>query len=156
MLKFFLKDEAATLAFGEAIAPILKVGDMVALYGGLGAGKTTLARGLLQTLCGPIDVPSPTYTLVQTYEAQNFLLWHFDLYRLESAEDLEELAWQETVDGVALVEWPERAGNKMPSWRLDIILAPEEAGRMVTLEPRGEDWQKRLNDDSFQFPRRDD
>ncbi|MEM7663323.1 MAG: tRNA (adenosine(37)-N6)-threonylcarbamoyltransferase complex ATPase subunit type 1 TsaE [Pseudomonadota bacterium] len=156
MLIFSLPDETATLEIGAAIAPLLRVGDVVALHGGLGAGKTTLTRGVLQALCGEVEVPSPTYTLVQTYETPDFLLWHFDLYRLETPEDLQELAWDETADGVAIVEWPDRAGEQLPKWRLDIRFAMEETGRTVTLEPHGEDWQKRLNGDSFKFPRRRD
>ncbi|MEO0882739.1 MAG: tRNA (adenosine(37)-N6)-threonylcarbamoyltransferase complex ATPase subunit type 1 TsaE [Pseudomonadota bacterium] len=153
MHRFFLPDETATLEFGAALSTILAIGDVIALKGDLGAGKTTLTRGVLQALCGDIEVPSPTYTLVQTYETPAFLLWHFDLYRLESSEDLEELAWDETAEGVALIEWPDRAGGRLPLWRLDLTLVPETEGRTAVLEPQGEDWQKRLNGDSFRFPR---
>jgi len=156
MYRAHLANEAATLAFGAALAPTLRAGDVIALYGGLGAGKTTLTRGLLTELIGDIEVPSPTFTLVQTYVTSAFDLWHFDLYRLTDPEELVELAWDEAAEGVCIIEWPEKAGGKLPDWRLDIVLEPESEGRIVTLEPRGEDWQKRLNDESHRFPRAGD
>ncbi|MEL7128821.1 MAG: tRNA (adenosine(37)-N6)-threonylcarbamoyltransferase complex ATPase subunit type 1 TsaE [Pseudomonadota bacterium] len=150
MLSLKLPNDAATRAIGVAIAPILRRGDVLALYGGLGAGKTTLVRGLIQTLCGAgTEVPSPTYTLVQTYDAPAFGLWHFDLYRIETPHELEDLGWDDTAAGVAIIEWPAHAGPALPAWRLDIHLAPDGSGRRVTLEGHGEDWQGRLNDDSF-------
>lgn len=149
MIKITLEDEAATRRLGAALAPLLKRGDMVALFGGLGAGKTTLSRGLIGALLGAdTHVPSPTYMLVQLYEPEAFPLWHFDLYRIEAPDALIELGWQDTVDGVALVEWPERAGE-LPSWRLDIHLSEDGSGRKARLEPHGEDWHKRL--DGFAF-----
>ncbi|MEM9670263.1 MAG: tRNA (adenosine(37)-N6)-threonylcarbamoyltransferase complex ATPase subunit type 1 TsaE [Pseudomonadota bacterium] len=153
MYETLLLNKDATLALGAALAPLLQQGDMIALWGGLGAGKTTLARGLLTSLCGEIDVPSPTFTLVQTYSLPAYTLWHFDLYRLKDPSELNELAWEDTVEGVALVEWPERAGDSLPVWRLDVTLIPEDGARRARLEPQGEDWQKRLDDDSFRFPR---
>ena len=150
MIEFDLADEAATQALGAALAKLLRAGDFVALYGGLGAGKTTLSRGIMRTLLGPeVEVPSPTYTLVQTYEAAEFTLWHFDLYRIESVDALVELGWQETADGVALVEWPERAGAALPAWRLDVRLGEDGTGRKAGLEPHGEDWHKRLHGFAF-------
>ena len=146
MVEIELKDEAETRALGSALAGVLQRGDFVALYGGLGAGKTTLSRGLIQALIGAaIEVPSPTYMLVQTYEAHDFQLWHFDLYRIEDAAALTELGWEETADGVALVEWPERAAGQLPKWRLDVWLYEEGTGRKARLEPHGEDWHKRLH-----------
>ena len=150
MIEIRLEDNAATQRLGAAIAPLLQRGDMVALYGGLGAGKTTFSRGVISALLGPeTHVPSPTYTLVQLYEADAFTLWHFDLYRIETPEALIELGWQDTADGVALVEWPERAEGHLPRWRLDIHLGEEQTGRKARLEPHGEDWQNRL--DGFAF-----
>ncbi len=150
MIEFDLADEAATHALGAALAKLLRAGDFVALYGGLGAGKTTLSRGIVRTLLGPeVEVPSPTYTLVQTYETAGFTLWHFDLYRIESVDALVELGWQETAGGVALVEWPERAGGALPAWRLDVRLGEDGTGRKAGLEPHGEDWHKRLHGFAF-------
>lgn len=150
---YVLASDNQMRAFGAALAPFLGLGDVIALHGGLGAGKTTLARGLISALCGPgTEVPSPTYTLVQSYEAPAGLVYHFDLYRLEDAAGLAELGWDATEDGIMLVEWPERAGAALPAWRLDVVIEPDPAGRRLVLEPRGEDWQKRLDDKTFRFP----
>jgi tRNA threonylcarbamoyladenosine biosynthesis protein TsaE len=143
---FVLPDEDATLSLGRAVARILMPGDFLALHGELGAGKTTLTRGIIRALLGgDEEVPSPTYTLVQMYEGPVFPLWHFDLYRLEDPEGVEELGWDDTVEGVALVEWPERAGRHLPGARLDILLEIHGDQRRVRLEPKGEGWQERLH-----------
>ncbi|MEL6474780.1 MAG: tRNA (adenosine(37)-N6)-threonylcarbamoyltransferase complex ATPase subunit type 1 TsaE [Pseudomonadota bacterium] len=145
-LELFLADETRTMALGAALAGVVKPGDVIALRGGLGAGKTTLARGFMQALCGPdTETPSPTYTLVQTYPTPAFLIWHFDLYRVETPYEVDELGWEDTQDGVALVEWPDHAGRRLPDWRLDLTLDSFDAGRRAALEPRGEDWQARLD-----------
>lgn len=147
---FDLDDDAATRALGAALAGLLQTGDVIALHGELGAGKTTLTRGLVQALCGADeDVPSPTYTLVQAYDAPDFPLWHFDLYRLDRPEDVNELGWDDTQDGVAVIEWPARAGRYLPAARLDLTLEMLGEQRRARLEPVGEDWQKRL--DGFRF-----
>lgn len=147
MRQFNLPSERETQALGAALAALLRPGDVVALHGDLGAGKTTLARGLVQALLGrPEEVPSPTYTLLQVYEAPAFPLWHFDLYRLDQPEDVEELGWDETVEGVALIEWPERAGALLPKSRLDVYLEISGEGRRARLEARGEGWQERLDE----------
>ena len=86
------------------------------LTGYLGAGKTTLARGLIRHMTGPeTEAPSPTFTLVQTYETPAFPIWHFDLYRLEHPGEARELGMEEAVDGLALIEWPERLGRDLPA-----------------------------------------
>ncbi|MEM7767886.1 MAG: tRNA (adenosine(37)-N6)-threonylcarbamoyltransferase complex ATPase subunit type 1 TsaE [Pseudomonadota bacterium] len=150
-LELFLPDSAATEALGARLAPLVAPGDVVCLRGGLGAGKTTLTRGLISALMGaPTDVPSPTFTLVQTYETRRSLIWHFDLYRLEEdarapGGGLEELGWDDTHTGIALVEWPDRAPAQMPPHRLDITLEPTAGARYAALEPKGEDWQDRLH-----------
>ncbi len=122
-----LADEAATERFGEDLALALKRGDLVALSGDLGVGKSALARALIRAACddGGMEVPSPTFTLVQSYECDGPLgiISHFDLYRLGSGEELEELGLAEALDeGIALVEWPERAEAFLPATRLDINL----------------------------------
>ena len=150
MIACNLPDEAATQSAGAKLATLLKSGDVVALYGELGAGKTTLCRGLISALVeAETDVPSPTYTLVQTYDAPDFPVYHFDLYRLKSPDELIELGWEDTQNGLALIEWPERAGDQLPAWRLDVHLKPSEDGRTLTLAGHGEDWQTRLN--GFRF-----
>ena len=149
-LTFDLVNDAATRTLGARLATLLHVGDVVALHGDLGAGKTTLTRGLVQALCGADEeVPSPTYTLVQSYEGPEFPIWHFDLYRMNTPDEVMELGWDETQDGVALIEWPERAGRHLPTMRLDLTLEMVGEQRRARLEPVGEDWQKRL--DGFRF-----
>ena len=149
-LTFDLADDAATRSLGVHLAALLRVGDVVALHGDLGAGKTTLTRGLVQALCGADEeVPSPTYTLVQSYEGPEFPIWHFDLYRMNTPDEVMELGWDETQGGVALIEWPERAGRYLPTLRLDLTLELVGEQRRARLEPVGEDWQKRL--DGFRF-----
>ncbi|MEO1028341.1 MAG: tRNA (adenosine(37)-N6)-threonylcarbamoyltransferase complex ATPase subunit type 1 TsaE [Pseudomonadota bacterium] len=135
-----------TESLGAAIAKHIEPGDVIALHGDLGAGKTTFSRGLISALFDtPTEVPSPTYNLVQLYETPDFDLWHFDLYRLESPEDLIELGWEETQHGVALIEWPDRAGDQLPQYRLDVRLEIVGETRTAHLEARGEVWQSRLN-----------
>lgn len=142
-----LASEDDTNALGARLARRLRRGDVIALHGQLGAGKTTLVRGLIRALLGDQEeVPSPTYTLVQMYEGPGFPVWHFDLYRLETADDVFELGWDETQDGVALIEWPERAGAHLPGSRLDVFLEISGDGRRARLEAGGEGWQERLDD----------
>lgn len=141
-----LSDIAATQALAARLAPRLQSGDVLALYGDLGAGKTTFARALITALRqAKTDVPSPTYTLVQTYDGPDFPIYHFDLYRIETPEEVYELGWDETVSGLSLIEWPQRAGALLPMWRLDIAFTFEADLRRVRLEPHGEPWQSRLH-----------
>ena len=105
-----LADEAATMAAGEALAKLLRPGDVIAMTGDLGAGKTTLVRGLLQALGHEGEVPSPSFAIVQPYEDVEPPLWHADLYRVEDVAELAELGLDSLGDGVLVVEWPERAG----------------------------------------------
>ena len=105
-----LENEAATIAAGEGLAELLRPGDVVALTGDLGAGKTTLVRGLLRALGHDSEVPSPSFALVQPYEDIDPPLWHADLYRVEHAAELAELGLDSLGDAVLVVEWPERAG----------------------------------------------
>lgn len=145
-MRLALPDADATERLGAALAPLCEAGDVIALNGGLGAGKTTLARGLITALCpGVREVTSPTYTLVQTYPAPAFTIWHFDLYRLERPDDLIELGFDDTADGLALIEWPANAGPHLPAWRLTLTLEPADGGRIAHLEPIGERWQMKLH-----------
>ena len=122
-----LADEAATLALGQRLAQCVRAGDLIALTGDLGAGKTTVSRGLIRALAGAgTDVPSPTFTLVQRYDAADDArpsVLHFDLYRLQQADEVWELGWEDMGDAVALVEWPDRAGSLLPADRLDVTLS---------------------------------
>lgn len=128
-----LPDQEATESFARILAQELKAGDLVTLSGGLGAGKTTLARALVRALTGEpdLEVPSPTFTLMQVYEGPRFPIVHADFYRLSGSDELMELGWDEvTENAVALVEWPERADEALKDERLHIILdfAPGSGG----------------------------
>jgi tRNA threonylcarbamoyladenosine biosynthesis protein TsaE len=134
-----LPDEAATAALARRIAGLAKPGDVIALHGDLGTGKTFFARAFI----GEADVPSPTFTLVQIYRrADGAQIWHFDLYRLKQASEAIELDIEDAfAEGISLIEWPERLGALLPAERLDIGLEiPETAQpqhRKVTLTGRG-------------------
>ena len=109
-----LADEAATMEAGASLGAQLRAGDVVLLSGDLGAGKTTLVRGLLHALGHRGEVPSPTFAIVQPYEELEPPVWHADLYRIESPRELDELGLDSVSDAVLVVEWPERAGA--PGW----------------------------------------
>lgn len=128
----WLADADATEAFGRSLAQALGPGDVVSLSGGLGAGKTTLARGVLAGLGFAGEVASPTFALVHPYEPPDVRLpaWHVDLYRVEAVSELRELGLDE-VDGLLLVEWPERFPELWPE-ALRLRLEPERGGRRLT------------------------
>lgn len=130
-----LADEAASARLGEDLAAMLRPGDVLALSGDLGAGKTTLARAIIRALAGDpaLEVPSPTFTLVQAY-ALRVPVQHFDLYRLGSADELEELGFPEAAEeGTVLVEWPERAGGALPDGTVQVALTEDGAGRLARI-----------------------
>ena len=135
---------------GETLAVALRPGDMICLWGPLGAGKSTLARGLVRALTNPDEeVPSPTFTLVQTYQGAGLQVSHFDLYRLRRPEEVFELGLDEALDhGAAVIEWPERLGQALPRDRLDVEIAPSGDGeaRQVRITPRGAWEGRRLAD----------
>lgn len=130
-----LPDAAATDALGVALADVLRPGDVLALHGTLGAGKTALCRALIRCAVGDPDeeVPSPTFTLVQVYETPGWLLWHYDLYRLETPDDAYELDIEDAFEeGIALIEWPERLGGLLPRRAIHLTLtATGETSRLV-------------------------
>jgi tRNA threonylcarbamoyladenosine biosynthesis protein TsaE len=117
---------AATQALAASVAALLRPGDAILLEGPLGAGKTEFARALLRALTGDaaLDVPSPSFTLIQDYETPLGPLSHFDLWRLDGPTDLSELGWDEARDGIVLVEWPDRLGALRPDDALTIALHP--------------------------------
>ncbi|WP_229426579.1 tRNA (adenosine(37)-N6)-threonylcarbamoyltransferase complex ATPase subunit type 1 TsaE [Microvirga alba] len=136
-----LPDHDATEHLARIIAEEVRPGDLVTLSGGLGAGKTTFARALVRTLAGDpeLEVPSPTFTLMQVYESARQAIVHADFYRLSGGYELVELGWEETTENaVTLVEWPERADDALKSERLDLRLdlAPG-GGRIATLTGTG-------------------
>ena len=140
---------AATADFARRLAPLLRTGDLVGLAGVLGSGKTTLARDLIAALSDrDREVPSPTFTLVQTYDCGALTVWHFDLYRIERPAEVFELGFEDALaDGVTLVEWPERLGALMPADHLVVTLVqgPTADARVARLAGRG-GWAERLRD----------
>lgn len=106
-----LRDEAATERLAKQLARLLRPGDVVTLSGPLGVGKTALARAAIRALGHEGDVPSPSFAIVQPYEELELPVWHVDLYRIESSEELAELGLDSAADAALLVEWPERAGE---------------------------------------------
>jgi tRNA threonylcarbamoyladenosine biosynthesis protein TsaE len=145
-----LPDLDATARLAGDLAPLLRPGDVVALAGDLGSGKTTFARALIAALAGRFgvpreEVPSPTFTLVQTYDFPGLAVWHFDLYRLKDPAEALELGIEDAFSGaVSLIEWPERLGALLPARRLELRF--EFAGadaRVVRLTGTG-DWTARM------------
>ncbi len=149
-----LPTEAETQALGARLASVVRPGDFIALRGALGAGKTTLSRGLICAFMGEeIEVPSPTFTLVQCYEAGLISshvgedLMHFDLYRLRDPDDIWELGWEEIGTSIALVEWPQKAGSLVPVNHLDIEIKIEGDHRIACFSaPATSIWKERLHD----------
>ncbi|WP_105372228.1 tRNA (adenosine(37)-N6)-threonylcarbamoyltransferase complex ATPase subunit type 1 TsaE [Neorhizobium huautlense] len=134
-LTLLLANEADTIRLGEDLALALRQGDWLALSGDLGAGKSTLARALLRALADDdeLEVPSPTFTLVQSYDLR-IPAAHFDLYRLGHASELDELGFEEALaNGICLVEWPEIADDLLPSARISLRLEHHEGGRQATI-----------------------
>ena len=141
-----LPDEIATAALAARIAAVAAPSDIIALKGDLGSGKTTFARAFIGACGNPDEVPSPTFTLVQVYDAGSTVIWHFDLYRIRAPEEAWELAIEDAfASGISLVEWPERLGSLLPERRLEITFrfGAEPGARHLLLDPSN-DWQARL------------
>lgn len=138
----FLPDPDATEAAAAALAGVARRGDVFCLYGDLGAGKTTFARGFLRALSVEEEIPSPTFNLLLTYETALGTVWHFDLYRLSAPEEAIELGIEDAfADGICLIEWPERLGPWLPDRRIEIHLSDaagaDGAGRQLHLRAIG-------------------
>lgn len=144
MSAFDLPDQSATEALAARLAALSGPGDVIALHGEMGMGKSVFARAFLRALAADpsLEVPSPTFSLVQIYELPRACVAHFDLWRLDGPDGLFELGWDEVQDGIVLVEWPERAGDALPSHALHLTLVPGEGeeGRRVQLDG----WSDRL------------
>jgi tRNA threonylcarbamoyl adenosine modification protein YjeE len=129
-----LPDLDATARLGAGIAHGLRAGDAVALWGDLGAGKTTLARAILRALGVEEDVPSPTFTIVQSYDTPRLPVSHYDLYRIKSPREMQELGFDDALlEGAVLVEWPERAPEVLPPDALHVRLALADGARTARL-----------------------
>jgi tRNA threonylcarbamoyladenosine biosynthesis protein TsaE len=130
-----LPDEAATAALAARLAAIARPGDVLLLTGPLGAGKTSFARAFIRALTKDpaVAVPSPTFTLLQSYDTPTATIYHYDLWRLSGPAALEELGWDEAQAGIVLVEWPDRLGPLTPPHALSINLSLATMGREITL-----------------------
>lgn len=143
MLELHLQNLAATEALAVRLAGLARPGDAILLSGPLGAGKSAFARAFLRAACGDpaLEVPSPTFTLVQGYESVGGMIHHFDLWRLAGPAGLEELDWDSARDGIVLVEWPDRLGELRPADALNLTLVPvDDDQRRVILSG----WDGRL------------
>ena len=143
-----LPNPEATADLAQRIAPLLSPGDCLLLEGQIGAGKTHFARSLIQALLiTPEDVPSPTFTLVQTYEVPDAEIWHFDLYRLTNTDDLFELGLEQALEqSICLIEWPDRLGALAPADALTLRFAlddQEQTRRLCVFGPWAR-WQNVL------------
>ena len=161
MTSIFLADEQATIAFGQTLAKFCPAGLNIYLYGDLGAGKTTLVRGLIQSFLPETKVKSPTYTLVEGYslsESKNNLnkinhIYHFDLYRLGDPEELEYLGGRDyfSDDAVCLIEWPQRGEGWLAEPDVEISLNYQNDGRLLLLKGntvKGQSLIKKLSSNS--------
>ena len=140
---FVSTSEAETEALAKKVALMAQKCDVFALYGTLGMGKSVFARAFIQSLTKAEEVPSPTFTLVQEYQAADFDIYHFDLYRLKSPDEVFELGFEEAVyGGVSLIEWPEKAGAWLPKNIFKIEILPHKDGRSVVIET---DFQEKIS-----------
>lgn len=130
-----INNEQEMLGFAKIIAAELRAPKTIFLRGNLGAGKTTLTRGLLQAWGYEGKVKSPTFTLVETYELPNFTVNHFDLYRLEDPQELELIGIRDyfTDDSICIIEWPEKAQGLLPKPDMDIKILIQDEGREIRL-----------------------
>tara|TARA_B100000700_G_C14484526_1_gene596688 strand:- start:6 stop:533 length:528 start_codon:yes stop_codon:yes gene_type:complete len=154
-LKFLLASENKTSLFAKFLATISKPGDIYALRGTLGSGKTTVARYFIHSLIEKMEeIPSPTFTMVQIYDALLCPIYHFDMYRLNQPSDSIELGIDEAfAEGISLIEWPEHLGPFLPNNRLDICmyLGRTEISRKIEIIAQNQDWTDRLKQLSFQL-----
>ena len=144
---FISKSEKDTKKLAETLAQKAKRGDVFALFGTLGMGKSVFARAFIQKLTDAKEVPRPTLTLVQQYEASDFEIYHFDLYRLKSPDEVFELGFEEAVyEGVCLIEWPEQAGNWLPRDIFKIEITSNKNERIFKISAHSSEKAKRLED----------
>ena len=148
MISLSLKNLRKTEAFAQTLSKMAESGDVLLLFGDLGVGKTAFARAFINQMMGAqTEVPSPTFTLVQMYETPKATLWHFDLYRLKTVEEVWELGFEEALeDGISIIEWPERLGGMRFPHTLELHFqneGSEDEERTVTIHPTGR-WIHKL------------
>lgn len=151
--KFSLKNIDGTRSFAKVFSSLLRAGDIITLIGDLGAGKTELCRSIIHALGYEEDVPSPTFSLLQIYEPSvddmmTPAVWHTDLYRIESPEEVYELGLDEGFDSaITLIEWPDRMGDLLPvdHLRIELSFSDAEGSREIKLEG-GKSWNERLKE----------
>lgn len=148
MLKIITKTPQELLYLGERMATFLQAGDLIALDGDLGAGKTTLTQGLAKGLGVKDIVNSPTFTLIHEYQGSQLPLYHFDVYRLEKPEELEDLGYEEYFygEGVTVVEWAEMIGDYLPENYLHLLIGHVPEGREIALVAKGERYEKLIEE----------
>ena len=146
-MEFICNTEEDTVRLGQKLSSIAKKGDVFALYGTLGMGKSVFSRAFVKSLTSANEVPSPTFTLVQIYEAKDFDIYHFDLYRLKSPEEIFEIGMEEALfDGVCLIEWPEKMQGYLPKNIFRLEITPYEQGRKIKIETTDADKKLRLQE----------
>jgi len=125
-----------TVSCAARLAQTVRPGDIIALYGTLGAGKTEFCRGFIRTLTSrKADVPSPTFTLLQIYDTPGFPVYHFDMYRLKSPEEAYEIGIEDAfAEGVSLIEWPEKIGKLLPQRHISVTLEISGTDRLITIK----------------------
>jgi tRNA threonylcarbamoyladenosine biosynthesis protein TsaE len=138
-----LADERATARLGARLAAAARAGDVIALSGPLGVGKTALARGFIAALGHDGEVPSPTFAIVQPYDSLDPAVWHVDLYRIEDSAEIAELGLDAAADGVMLVEWPERAGTDAWPDALGLSLEFGRNGDRILTAEVPPSWERR-------------
>ena len=148
-MEIYLQDSAATEALGKLLGRHAADGDVFCLTGDLGAGKTLLSRGVAEALgVSSEDVTSPTFAIMNVYQGTGLEVRHFDLYRLNRPEELEDIGFDEYAggDGVTLIEWAELFSEQLPEEYLQITLRLDGAGRRAVLEPKGERYEELLGE----------
>ena len=135
MQTFISLTEQDTITVAERLARQVKVGDVIALYGTLGMGKTVFCRGFVRTFMPWQEVPSPTFTLLQVYETPSFPIYHFDMYRLKTPDEAYEIGIEDAfAEGVSLIEWPEKIGPLLPKKYISVRLEADGDKRLICIE----------------------
>ncbi len=135
MQTFISLTEQDTITVAERLARQVKVGDVIALYGTLGMGKTVFCRGFVRTFMPLQEVPSPTFTLLQVYETPSFPIYHFDMYRLKTPDEAYEIGIEDAfAEGVSLIEWPEKIGPLLPKKYISVRLEADGDKRLIYIE----------------------